>query len=395
MSTYPLPTLAPVITQAGISAPSYSDILLSLTASYQAIYGADAYLAADSQDGQWLAILALAIHDSNQAAIMVFNSFSPTYSQGAQLASLVKLNGLVKESSSHSTAVGNVVGQAGTTILNGVVKDINGSSWSLPSPVVIPIGGSIAVTVTSQVPGAISAAIGDISQIATPQLGWQTFSNTVAAVAGAPVESDATLRARQSKSTSLPAQTILDSIAGAIANVSGVTRSKIYENDTSSTDANGVPSHSICAVVLGGSVSDIGNAIFKRKSPGVQTYGSQPVTVYDSKGLSATINYSPLTLVPIYFAVTIKALPGYVSSTGTALQSALSAFVNSLDIGEDVYASQSAAVASLIGQTIGQTFYITSFQLGTTPAPVGTGNLAIAFNAAASSITSNIVLTVT
>jgi hypothetical protein len=67
MATYPLPTLSAQVTSAGISAPAYSDILLSLQASFRAIYGSDAYLEADSQDGQFLAIMAQAINDCNQS----------------------------------------------------------------------------------------------------------------------------------------------------------------------------------------------------------------------------------------------------------------------------------------------------------------------------------------
>ena len=64
--TFPLATLAAAVTSAGIAAPSYSDILTSLQTSFRAIYGADVYLGADTQDGQLLAIVALAIHDANQ-----------------------------------------------------------------------------------------------------------------------------------------------------------------------------------------------------------------------------------------------------------------------------------------------------------------------------------------
>ena len=67
MPTYPLSTLAPTVNAAGISVPSYNDILQSLIAIFQSIYGSDIYVAQDSQDGQWLAALSRAIHDSNQA----------------------------------------------------------------------------------------------------------------------------------------------------------------------------------------------------------------------------------------------------------------------------------------------------------------------------------------
>ena len=75
---YPLPTLAATLSATGISAPAYTDILLSLQASYGTIFGTDAYIAPDSQDGQLLAVVARAISDCNDMAIAVYNSFAPS-----------------------------------------------------------------------------------------------------------------------------------------------------------------------------------------------------------------------------------------------------------------------------------------------------------------------------
>jgi uncharacterized phage protein gp47/JayE len=395
MATYPLATLAPTIDSTGISSPPYNDIYLSLLASFRSIYGEDIYVEPDSQDGQWIAVLAQAIYESNQAAVACFLAFSPTYSQGAALSSLVKLNGITRNTATKSTAVGEVVGVAGTTINAGVVQDPDGNLWNLPNPTTIPISGSIFVTITAQKDGSLSAPIGTIVKIYNPQFGWQSFENTSAAVAGASVQTDSELRLRRELSTATPALSIKEAITGAIANVTGVIRSYVYENDTGSTDANGIPSHSLSAVVLGGSSTDIAEAIAKRKTPGAQTYGSTTVTVYDKYGLGTEINYFVLALTNIYFAVTIKALPGYVASTGVAIQQALTDFCNSLSIGEDVYLTQAQAIASLQGQAIGKTFYITEFKLGFSASPSGTSNLTIAFNAAANCANGNTGITVT
>ena len=394
-TSYPLPTLAPTIDITGISSPSYNDILQSLITSFKGIYGNDIYVEPDSQDGQWLAVLAQVIYQSNQAAVSCFLAFSPTYSQGTALSSLVKLNGIARKTATNSTAQGHVIGQAGTIISNGVVKDANGNLWSLPSPVTIPIGGSISVTVTAQQVGAFSAPIGTINQIYNPQFGWQSFSNTSAATIGEAVETDAELRLRQTISTATPALSIVEAIAGAVANVNGVQRSIVYENDTGSTDANGIPAHSISVVVLGGTSTDIATAIARRKTPGAQTYGSTTVTVYDSRGLGTAINFYFLTSTPIYFAVTIKALAGYVSTTGDAIKQAIADFVNGLEIGGDVYIAQAQAISALQNSPLGKTFYLTDFRQGLAATPTGTTNLAIAFNVAASCVAANVGLTVT
>lgn len=392
---YPLPTLGPTIDLTGISIPSYSDVYQSLVASFKQIYGSSIYIEPDSQDGQWIAVLAKAIDDTNQAAVQVFRSFSPDYAQGTNLSSLVKINGIARKSSSNSTAVGKVIGVAGTIIVNGVVEDVNQVLWNLPSLVIVPLEGEIEVTITAQVSGSVAAPINTINTIATPQLGWQSFTNTTEATLGNPVESDPILRQRQSISTSLSAVVNFEAMLSAVGNVPGVTRYVIYENDTSSTDANGIPAHSFSVIVLGGTITEIAKAIQSKKPPGIQSFGDIDVTVYDSKGFPIVIHFSILELVPIYFHVTIKALSGYVASTGNLLKQSLSDFINSLEIGEDVYLSQSSAAASLVGNELGQTYYIEDFRLGLTPSPTGTSNLVIDFNQAASCSVDNILLTVT
>ena len=389
---FPLPTLAPVVNSAGISAPPYSDIYQSLIASFQAIYGTDIYIAPDSQDGQWLAVLAAAINDSNQAAIAVFQAYSPFYAQGAGLSSQVKINGLAREIATNSQSQGNVVGQVGTVIVNGVVKDENSNLWNLPASVTIPVSGVISVTVVAQKLGAIIASAGTINSISNPQLGWQSFVSTVNAEPGAVVESDAALRARQVFSTALPSLSIKNGIEAAIGNVNGVTRFFVYENDTGITDINGIPAHSISPVVEGGLSDLIGKAIQIKKPPGIQTYGSTPVVTHDSKGFPITVNYFILAEVAIYFEITIKALDGYLSSTGVAIRTAVMSYVNGLAIGEDVYPSQVQGAASLIGTGLNDTFYITAFKLGLSVPTLDFIPIVIAFNKGANNILANTTL---
>jgi uncharacterized phage protein gp47/JayE len=340
-------------------------------------------------------VFAKAISDQNNQIVAVYQAYAPGFAQGAELSSLVRINGISRLVASKSTAPCLVVGTAGTVITNGVARDTNGNLWNLPTPITIPGGGSVTITVTAQQPGSIVALSGTINQIFNPQLGWASISSTSDASVGAPVETDAALRQRQALSVALPALTPLQGIAGALAAVPNVTRSFVYENDTALTDGNGVPSHSISAIVQGGDVTAVATAIERLKSPGTGTYGTTSITVTDPTGLPVTINFFELTDVPIYVSVTIKALPNYVGTTAAAIQAAVAAFINSLSIGGEVFYSQLYPAAQLDSTGVGATFYITSLTCGTAPSPVGTVNIPIAFNAAAVSDITKITVTVT
>jgi uncharacterized phage protein gp47/JayE len=349
MATYPLATLACTIDSTGISAPSYADILASLQASFQSIYGSDIYIEPDSQDGQWLAVLAQMINDGNQADVTVYNGYSPSYAQGVALSSQVKINGLRRDSSSNSTAVVTLVGQAGTPINNGVVQDDNKNLWNLPESVNIPLSGTIDVTATAQQPGAITAIAGAINTINTPTRGWQSVTNANAATPGDPVETDAALRKRQSTSTSLAALTPLQAIKAAVGNVAGVGRYEVYENPTGATDSNGIPAHSIAAVAEGGDVTTIAETIEEKKSPGTGTYGTTSVGVTDPAGVPITINFFEMTEVPIVVQVTVVPLTGYVSTTKTLISEAVVAYLSGFAIGQDSYLGKLFGPANLSG----------------------------------------------
>lgn len=379
-----LSSLAAQLSATGILAPSYADILETLQANFQAIYGADAYIAADSQDGQFLALIAASINDCNAQAVAVYNSFSPTYAQGAGLSSVVKINGIRRLVASQSTAVGNAVGQSGTLIPAGVVVDTNGNFWDLPINTTIPGGGTVAVTVTAQEPGAITAVAGTINEINTPVRGWQSFVSTIDAVPGNPVESDATLRRRQTLSTSLPALTPLQAMLGELANLSGVDRVRVYENPTGAPDANGLPAHSISVVIEGGNVADIAEIIGQKKTPGAATYGSTSQTYTDPvTGIIYTINFYLLAKDTIKVHVTGAALAGYSSLVATEIKNAVAAYINSLDIGEDVLYTRLFPSAYLNGALDGATYEITALTSALNAGAPGVVDIAIAFNKAA------------
>ncbi len=386
--------LTPTISTAGITAPAYSEVLSELQDSFRSIYGSDIYIEPDSQDGQWLAILAKAMDDSNQSAIAVWNSFAPANSQGTQLSNLVKINGLQRNQASNSQAVVRITGQIGTTIANGKVRDDLQNTWTLPASITIPSAGYIDVTATCDVLGDISAPSGTITQIATPTRGWQSVTNLAAASPGEPVETDAELRARQRVSTALPSKTVIQGLLGELQALPGVTEVKVYENPTGATDANGIPARSIAVVISGGVNTAIASAIMRHKTPGVPTHGALSVSVSDGQGNTYAIKYANPTPVTIGVSLTLKSFAGYSADVANEIRSALVAYINALPFGDDVMISRLYLPAQLFGSGNASTFELMSLQANKNGGAFGTSDIAIAYNEAASSAVGNITITV-
>ncbi|MDY7622697.1 baseplate J/gp47 family protein [Raoultella planticola] len=389
--------LSATVTAEGISAPDYQTVLDTITGYFQQIYGNDAYLEPDSKDGQMVALVALAIHDANNTAISVYRSFSPATALGDALTSNVKINGITRRAATNSTVDLLLTGTVGTTITNGSVRDTNSVIWNLPATVVIGTDGTVVATATCANSGAVAAVAGSVNGINTPTRGWASVTNPLAATVGIAAETDAELRVRQSQSVALASLTPFDAVDGAIANVEGVTRHKLFENDQEVTDSNGLPPHSISAIVEGGDATEIANTIRSTKGQGVSTYGTTAVIVTDKYGNPYTIRFSRPVDVPIYVSITIQALTGYSSQVGDEMKAAVAAYINSLAIGDSVLLSRVYSPANLGVVSGGNARYydIMELLIGKSSGGVSAANVVVAYDESASCSVDNIALVVT
>lgn len=335
----------PYVDEAGFHYPSYQDILNDMIAQMKGIYGQDLYLANDSQDYQMLSIFALKVYDTFQAVALDYNNRSPKTAIGSALDSLVKINGIRRKSASYSTCDVEIVGDPDTIITGGIIKDTSNIKWDLPRRVVIPSDGRITVTATCQVLGDIKATVGTLTGIDTPTKGWVGVTNHVMATLGAAIETDAELRMRQTISVANPAQTVIESTTGAIAALAGVKRYKVYENDTNKTDSNGIPSHSISAVVEGGLAEEIGKAIYLRKGPGCGTHGTSTVKIMNTANIEIPIKFSRPSYIDIDVEVRIVKLFGYTTDIELAIKQNIDEYISSIQIGQSVYLSSIWATA--------------------------------------------------
>lgn len=375
---------APFVDDAGLHIPTYNDIRDDLTAAFRRIYGEDIYLDNDSQDYQMISAFAAKTYDTLQLLQLVWNNHSPKTAIGTGLSSLVKLNGLARKPASYSTCVLTLTGSPGAIIAAGVAEDEQGNKWDLPANVKFT-APTISVTARCEDLGSVEAPAGTITKINTPQKGWTAVTNDVPAVVGQPVETDAQLNARQSISVAIPSQNMVDSTIAGIASVSGVTRYKVYDNDSNLTDDNGIPGHSIAAVVEGGLDEEVAEQIYLRKGPGGGTYGSSSATFVNSDGLPNVIKFSRPIYTNVDVTVTVRAGTGYSSVILGRIKENIETYISSLDIGTDVSATGIlSAITAAIEKPQNPAFSLVSLTLGKTGGTPGMTDVAIDWNAVAS-----------
>lgn len=382
------------VTENGIQAPSYAEILEYFQSKAREIFGQDVNIDADTQDGQLIAIFALALSDVNAQAIATYNQFNPNTAVGVGLDSAVKTNGITRHTATNSTVDLVLIGQAGTVITNGVATDDSENRWLLPEQVVIPVSGEITVTATAEEVGAIEASPNTITQIGTPTLGWQSVNNPTQATVGVAVETDAELRQRQSRSTELPSVSIWEGIISSLLNLPGVIRVSGVKNDEDDPSPEGVPGHTIAMIVDGGEVDEIGETIFLKKGEGVGTYGSVQTTYIDTYGFPNVIKFSRPTIVNAYVTLTITPSTTYISSVADEIKQRIADYINDLSIGESVNIARVLSSAVKDCTTgVDDRFDVTAITMGEASGSQTAASIPIEWNEAAYCDVDNITVT--
>lgn len=263
-------------------------------------------LDASAPDGIKLATDSEIWANLDELGQKAYNSKDPSKATGDDLDTVASITGTVRGQGTFSTSSLNLTGTNGTIILAGslIESTEDGSRWTIDSDTTI--AGVTAAAVTAVARGATQASIGVLTKIVNPQSGWESATNPAVATPGTNPDTDAELRIERDNGVGLPGQNQIDSTFAAIANIDGVRRVKVYENDdTSPVDANGLPIHSTAIIVDGGDNTEIATAIYSKRNPGpIQHELSNPITVPITS--SVTGNVKDITFNrPDYVDITV------------------------------------------------------------------------------------------
>jgi hypothetical protein len=123
--------------------------------------------------------------------------------------------------------------------------------------------GTVEIPANTMV--TVSTVVAFVSTVNNPDSAFLVGSNE---------ESDTALKIRRRKSIAISSVGLVQSVEAALLALTGVTAVFVYENDTTSTDANGVPAHTIWAIVEGGDEAEIANVLYTKRSLGCGMYGA-------------------------------------------------------------------------------------------------------------------------
>lgn len=376
-----------------------------LTGTNGTLINAGATIGSDSSIVQWELISSVALSptgasgavftvgtvaDSTNYTITyttLSSSNTITYTSGIGATTASILSGLKSAiDASHPTLSATVVG---TTLDVQRTDEFSVVTFSCSSNLTITKVvklGEVQATTT----GPIEAEANTLTNILTPQLGWDSATNPLAASTGTNKETDEELRERFRNTKFERASNILEALYSALISVDTVEEVRIYENDTDVTDVNGVPPHSFMSIVLGGVSFDIANTIWENKPMGIMSYGDTVVQITDSQGFSHDIGFKIPDPAQVYVSIALTTDSLFPATGEDDIKSAIiSYFENNFNIGDDVvYSRLYTPINSVAGHQVDSLF------IGTSPSPVGTSNISIAFDQIATISSANITISV-
>lgn len=342
------------LTAVGLQIDTQEQILADIQAKQLTDISTTLDISSASPIGQLNGIISGKLREIQELVQAVYKSYDPDAAEGQAQDQLYALTGVVRKIATYSRLVGVQVNlNAGVTLPQGSVAQVLGNQeirFASVAAVTNPGGAPATVTVDfiAEQAGPIQVNTGALTEIATPVSGWNTVYNPTDALPGANQETKGEFRARREIELAKPGTSPVAAIRADISEVPGVISVTVFENSTDSYDVDGIPPHSIEAVIYdAGAVGDavLAERIFRAKAGGIRAYGSTVVTHTDEDGNTYQIGFTRPTNRDVWLTIDLYYDPGlYSPSLGSvAVKSAIAA--SDLLPGQNVYRNALAAHA--------------------------------------------------
>ncbi len=346
--------------------------------------------------GQNNGIISSQLGEAWEVLETAYNAFNRSAAEGVALDNVGELTGTTRNN-------------AVATIVTNVNVNIDDLFSALPGEMVASITGRPDLRFTNQV--AVSNSTGGtidflttfvaeatgptvvndqtLIVIAEPLTGWNSVTNRQdpnpddsKTAIGAIVQGDTDLRVSQAEELRAQGGASEPAIDAALEAVTGVISVKVFFNDTDFIDSNGLPPHSIEALIFDGEtpVPDIdpilAQTLFDVKAAGIQTVGNQgPFNALTSEGENFPVFFSRPVQRNIWIEVDIIVNPQIAPADVEAqVEAAVVAEGTArAEPGRDVIALDLACAAKEVAGVID----VPELRLGFAASPTGTANLAI------------------
>lgn len=442
------------LTAVGFVAPSIGDLRDQINGSLRAAFGDSIDVGDKSIFGQIVGIFAEQIHSVWEQAEAVNSSQDADKASGASLEGLSALTGTFRPASAYSVVIETLTGLAATVVAAGSVIATTSTAkkflsletvvlaaapaWALSTAYALgdtvvsssniyrctvagtsanpPPAGTTAVVadggvtwtycgpgvafadvqVRAELTGPVTAYARDLATIVTAVGGLQGAINLLDAAPGRDVGPDSELRLLREQELSEGGNTTIDALRAELLGQADVQAVNIFVNNSDVTDVEGLPPHSVEALVriaVGPEFDQqIFNLLLNGIAAGVVTHGIHSGFATDDQGTSHLMKFSRPTEQDVYITITCIVDAALFPLDGVDLiKQAIIDWGDLQPNGKNVVASAVSAQAFAIAGML----EVTSCFIGLAPAPVTSTTIPISLRQLAVYDTSRVVVNVT
>ena len=179
-----------------------------------------------------------------------------------------------------------------------------------------------------------------------------------------PGETDAELRIRIRHALAGRGGGSADALLAAVKNARSVKDAVLYINETDTTDAIGVPAHSIAVVTRGGNARAIAQAIYDKKAPGIGTWGNASADAVDAAGNAVPVSFTRYADRIVFVYLFIRVLDGGDrTAISNAVVPAVTGYIDRMGLAVPLNIPQLYGVAYAADPSIANTFIVTDIQV--------------------------------
>ena len=262
-------------------------------------------------------------------AWLIPNMIDANTATGYFLDCICEKNRIYRKQPEYTIITLTLVGTPKSEFLAGditILESVGGVYYNLNEDCIIGDGGTVTATFKCEDFGDYQPVPSSTFSIETPVYGLDAvvmdYDNLHLSI-GRFTESDEELRQRRKESVGQTSTNTLDSIKGNLYSLDNVQKVVDFENETESTDANGLPMKSFEFVIDGGDSDEIAKTIFNNKPAGTRAYGTTEITVQDSENVNHQIGFTRVTDVNLRMDIVI-------STTSTQSETFKSVLVDAL-----------------------------------------------------------------
>ena len=301
------------VSNRGLVIPDTATTRAQVEAEWREALGQDLDVSPDTPQG----VLITAEVEARDAVARnnaeVANQINPDIAGGIFLDAIWRLTRGTRRPATRSIISGAILGGVANTIVpTGSLAAVRGSGdqFRTTATVIIGANGTTTANLESDEFGPIAAPAGQLVNVATSVLGWETITNPSAAALGRLEESDIAARRRRRQTLALQGASLPEAIMSRVYALEGVRSVVFRENVTNvATTIDGVLliPHSVYVAVDGGAQLDIADALLASKSTGAGWNGNTSVAVVDPfSGQASTVKFETPAAIQVFARVTAR-----------------------------------------------------------------------------------------